>query len=43
MIRATAQGGLTILKKIEAAGYDVFRRRPVLQALDWPLLILRAV
>jgi squalene synthase HpnC len=42
-IRATAQGGLTILNKIEAVGYDVFRRRPVLQALDWPLLILRAV
>ena len=42
-IRATAQGGLTILKKIEAVNYDVFRRRPVLQALDWPLLILRAV
>ena len=42
-IRATIQGGLRILDKIEAAGYDVFRRRPVLKALDWPLLLLRAL
>ena len=42
-IRATVQGGLRILDKIEAVGYDVFRRRPVLKAFDWPLLLLRAV
>ena len=42
-IRATVQGGLRILDKIEAAGYDVFRRRPVLKAFDWPLLLLRAL
>ncbi len=42
-IRATVQGGLRILDKIEAAGYDVFRRRPVLKPLDWPLLLLRAL
>jgi phytoene synthase len=42
-IRATVQGGLRILEKIEAAGFDVFRRRPVLRAFDWPLLLLRAV
>jgi phytoene synthase len=42
-IRATIQGGLRILEKIEHAGYDVFRRRPALHALDWPLLLLRAV
>jgi len=41
-IRATIQGGLRILEKIERADYDVFRRRPVLGALDWPLLLLRA-
>ena len=29
-IRATVQGGLRILEKIERAGYDMFRRRPVL-------------
>ena len=42
-IRATVQGGLRILDKIEAAGYDVFRRRPVLRPLDWPVLLLKAV
>jgi phytoene synthase len=42
-IRATVQGGLRILEKIERAGYDVFRRRPTLKALDWPLLLLKAV
>jgi phytoene synthase len=42
-IRATVQGGLRILDKIEAVGYDVFRRRPVLKALDWPMLVLRAI
>ena len=42
-IRATIQGGLRILEKIESAGYDVFRRRPKLHAFDWPLLLLRAV
>jgi squalene synthase HpnC len=42
-IRATIQGGLRILEKIERAGYDVFRRRPRLRPFDWPLLFLRAV
>ena len=42
-IRATVQGGLRILEKIERAGYDVFRRRPVLRPLDWPLLLAKAV
>jgi squalene synthase HpnC len=42
-IRATVQGGLRILDKIERAGYDVFRRRPQLKAFDWPLLLLKAV
>jgi phytoene synthase len=42
-IRATVQGGLRILEKIERAGYDVFRRRPKLHAYDWPLLLLKAV
>jgi len=41
-IRATIQGGLRILEKIEQANYDVFRRRPVLRAFDWPLLLFRA-
>jgi phytoene synthase len=42
-IRATVQGGLRILEKIERAGYDVFRRRPVLHWFDWPLLLTRAL
>jgi phytoene synthase len=42
-IRATVQGGLRILDKIEAVKYDVFRRRPVLRVFDWPLLLLKAV
>jgi phytoene synthase len=42
-IRATVQGGLRILEKLERAGYDVIRRRPTLRAFDWPLLLLRAV
>jgi squalene synthase HpnC len=42
-IRATMQGGLRILEKIDAVGYDVFRRRPVLRSLDWPFLLLKAL
>jgi squalene synthase HpnC len=42
-IRATIQGGLRILEKIEHVDYDVFRRRPALRGLDWPLLLCKAV
>jgi len=42
-IRATIQGGLRILEKIERARYDVFRRRPRLRAFDWPVVLLKAV
>ncbi|HKX37070.1 MAG TPA: squalene synthase HpnC [Burkholderiales bacterium] len=42
-IRATVQGGLRVLEKIERAGYDVFRRRPVLRMLDWPLMLAKAI
>jgi squalene synthase HpnC len=42
-IRTTVQGGLRILDKMERAQYDVFRRRPVLGTLDWPLLLLKAL
>jgi len=34
-LRMVIQGGLRILDRIEQAGYDVFRRRPVLSAPDW--------
>lgn len=42
-LRMIVAGGLRILEKIEAEGCDVFRRRPVLRALDWPLLGWRAL
>jgi len=42
-IRSVVQGGLRILEKIEQVDYDVFRQRPVLGALDWPLLLWRAL
>jgi len=42
-IRATIQGGLRVLQKIEHVDYDIFRRRPALRGLDWPLLLCKAV
>ncbi|MEX2199738.1 MAG: squalene synthase HpnC, partial [Burkholderiales bacterium] len=42
-IRATVQGGLRILERIERVGYDVFRRRPVLRWRDWPVILARAL
>ncbi|MCX7167609.1 MAG: squalene synthase HpnC [Rhodocyclales bacterium] len=42
-IRAIVAGGLRILDKIEAIDYDVFNRRPVLQPLDWPLIVWRSL
>ncbi|OIQ99167.1 All-trans-phytoene synthase [mine drainage metagenome] len=42
-LRLIVAGGLSILAKIEAADYDVFRSRPVLKPLDWPLLLARAL
>lgn len=41
-LRTIVAGGLRILEKIEAVGFDVFRRRPVLTAADWPRLLWRA-
>jgi squalene synthase HpnC len=42
-IRAVVQGGLRILEKLERVKGDVFRHRPVLKALDWPLILCRAL
>jgi phytoene/squalene synthetase len=42
-LRMVVQGGLRILEKIEAASCDVFRRRPVLTAWDWGLMVMRAM
>ena len=42
-IRATVHGGLRILEKLAVAEGDIFRRRPVLEWFDWPVLLARAV
>lgn len=42
-IRTIVAGGLRILEKIEAAGYDVFNRRPVLGLFDWPRILWKAL
>ncbi len=41
-IRAIVAGGLRILDKIEAVGYDVFARRPTLGIFDWPRILWQA-
>ena len=41
-LRLIVAGGLRILEKIEAVDFDVFRHRPTLKPLDWPLLLARA-
>ena len=42
-IRATVQGGLRILKKLERAQCDMFRHRPALRWHDWPVILARAL
>ena len=42
-IRAIVAGGLRILDKIDAVDYEVFTRRPRLQAPDWPLILWRTL
>jgi squalene synthase HpnC len=42
-IRATVQGGLRILEKLQSAGCDMFRHRPVLRWHDWPALLMRSL
>jgi len=42
-IRATVQGGMAILDKIDAVAGDVFRHRPVLRKRDWLTIFLRAL
>jgi squalene synthase HpnC len=41
-MRTIIAGGDRILEKITHVRGDVFRDRPVLRALDWPLMLLRA-
>jgi squalene synthase HpnC len=42
-LRLVVQGGLRILERIEAADYDMFRRRPQLRLTDWLYMIGRAL
>ena len=42
-LRAVVQGGLRILDKIEAAGFDSWQRRPVIGALDAPRILWRCL
>ncbi|MGQ0511621.1 MAG: squalene synthase HpnC [Betaproteobacteria bacterium] len=42
-IAVTVQGGLRILEKLAAAGYDMFRQRPKLKWFDWPVLAWRSL
>jgi squalene synthase HpnC len=42
-IRATVQGGLRILEKLEGAQCDMFNHRPVLKWHDWPVILARAL
>lgn len=42
-LRLVVAGGLAILERIEAVGYDVFRARPTLRKSDWPRLAWRAL
>lgn len=42
-LRLVVQGGLRILDKIEALGFDSFSQRPVIRATDAPVLAWRAI
>ncbi|MFD2367375.1 squalene synthase HpnC [Pseudoduganella sp. GCM10020061] len=42
-LRLVVQGGLRILDRIERAGFDVFRHRPVLGPRDWVAIGWRAL
>ena len=42
-IRAIVAAGLRVLDKIEAVDYDVCNRRPMLQSVDWPLILWRSL
>jgi squalene synthase HpnC len=42
-LRLVVQGGLRILEKIEALGFDTLRQRPRLHATDFPSMLWRAL
>ncbi len=41
-MRMIIAGGLRILDKLEAAGYDMFNRRPVLKPYDWVIMLAKS-
>ena len=41
-MRMIIAGGLRILDKLEAANYDMFRRRPVLKPYDWVIMLAKS-
>ncbi len=41
-MRMIIAGGLRILDKLEAADYDMFRKRPVLRPFDWVIMLLKS-
>jgi phytoene synthase len=41
-MRMIIAGGMRILDKLEAADYDMFRRRPVLRPFDWVIMLLNS-
>ena len=42
-LRATWLGGMTILRRVRAVGYDTFRRRPMLSAWDKARIAVQAI
>ncbi len=42
-LRLVVQGGLRILEKLQRVRGDVYRQRPVLTKMDWPLMAFRAL
>lgn len=41
-MRMIIAGGLRILDKLDAVGYDMFSRRPVLKPLDWAIMLFKS-
>ncbi|MDD5058159.1 MAG: squalene synthase HpnC [Sideroxydans sp.] len=41
-MRMIIAGGLRILDKLQAADYDMFRRRPVLKPFDWVIMLAKS-
>jgi len=42
-LRMIVQGGMRVLEKLDAVRGDMFRQRPVLKTLDWPVMLFRAL